>query len=114
MIALLAMPVVWLAGTPDYLPAWLVHLSDAAGWLALLLAAAAAAWYLARVLPGKVFHVAAGGLLGIGVLTACHVGRFNQAPGTNDWLAYHTLTVAWASAALLVLGLARLIVALST
>ena len=81
-------------------------LADAPGWLALLLAAAAAAWYLGRVLPGNLIHVAAGLLLGIGVLMRCHVGQFNKAPGTDSWLAYHTLVAAWASAALLVLGVA--------
>ncbi len=106
-IVVLAMPVASLVGTPAYLPAWLAQLSDAPGWLALLLAAAAAAWYVGRVLPSNLIHVLSGLALGIGVLVACHAGRVNSDPGTNNWLAYHVLTTAWASAALLVLGIAR-------
>ncbi len=52
-------------------PAW----PTSPGWLALLLVAAAAAWYLGQVSRAKLLHVVGGLTAGIGVLAACHAGR---------------------------------------
>ena len=106
MIAMLALPVAWLVERPTYLPDWLARMADAPGWLALLLSAAAAAWYLGQVSRGNLMHVVGGLAAGIGVLAACHAGRDNSVAGR--WLAYHTLTTAWAAAAMAVLAIAWL------
>ncbi|MCE5268170.1 MAG: hypothetical protein LLG00_09825 [Planctomycetaceae bacterium] len=107
MIAVLAMPVAWLVGTPEYLPDWLARLSDVPGWLALLASTAAAAWYSGRALRGNLLHVVSCLILGAGVLIACHVGQGDGSQVANHWHAYHTLMTAWATAALIVLGLGR-------
>lgn len=44
--ALLILPVAWLLHTPDHLPRWMNELAAPQGWIGLLLAAAAAAWYV--------------------------------------------------------------------
>ncbi len=106
VIALLALPVAWLVRWPTHLPAWLARMADVPGWLALLLSAAAVAWYLGRVSCGKLTHVIGGLVAGIGVLAACHAGRDDSA--VDRWLAYHTLTTAWAAGALAVLAIAWL------
>jgi hypothetical protein len=103
MIAVLAMPVVSLMGQPAYLPSWLAGVADAPGWLAILLSAAAAAWYLGEVSRTKLLHVVAGLATGVGVLITCHLGR-DHSPSAA-WLAYHTLTTAWAAAAFVVLAI---------
>ena len=100
---LLLVPVVRLLQTPACLPTWMGELADAPGWMALLLAAAAAAWYLWHTLPGAMPHVLGGALLGAGVLAACSVTRIGP-PNFADWLEYHVLTTAWAAAAMSVLG----------
>ena len=80
-IAVLAMPVAWLVGTPAYLPAWLVQPGRRPR-----LARAAADRRGRRVVsrPGLAGQRdprrSAALLLGIGVLVACHVGRFNRPP----------------------------------
>ena len=51
-------------------------------------------------------HVLGGLTTGIGVLAACHAGHDVSAAG--GWLAYHTLTTAWAAGALAVLAIAWL------
>jgi hypothetical protein len=68
----------------------------------LLLSAAAAAWYLRQIMPGKLMHVLGPLTLGAGVLAACNAGRW-QVPGSLLRIEYWTLTVAWAAAGLLVL-----------
>jgi hypothetical protein len=100
---LLLTPVVRLLQAPAYLPPWMGELADAAGWTALLLCAAAAAWYLWQTLPGNLSHVLGGVLLEIGVLVACEMTHFNS-PQLAAWLEYHMLAMAWAAAALCVLG----------
>ena len=99
-LIVLIVPVVWLVRTPVYLPQWMAGLAEPAGWLALLLAAAAAAWYLHQTLPGHLPHVLGGLLLGAGVLCACHTVRL-----LDGWLAYQTLVTAWAAAGLILLGI---------
>ncbi|MFZ1933529.1 MAG: hypothetical protein WCB27_16400 [Thermoguttaceae bacterium] len=105
-IVVLALPVVSLAQRPTHLPVWLADLAAAPGWLALLLSAAAVAWYLGQVSRAKLLHVVAGLAAGIGVLIACHIGHNQSAPAA--WLAYHTLTTAWAAAAFAVLAIGRI------
>ncbi len=48
-------------------------------------------------------HVVGGLAVGMGVLTACQIGRDQSAAA--DWHAYHTLTTAWAAAAFAVLAI---------
>ena len=83
MIAVLALPVASLAVQPMHLPAWLADIAGAPGWLALLLSTAAVAWYLGQVSRGKLMHVVGGLAAGVGVLTACQLGR-NQSAAA-DW-----------------------------
>jgi hypothetical protein len=108
---LLILPVVWLILQPADLPGWMTRLmaqmAEVPGWLGLLLAAAAAAWYLRQVLPGNLLHVLGGLALGAGVLLACHADQLSHRFGWlawDAWLQYHVLTIAWALAGLLVLG----------
>jgi hypothetical protein len=103
LIAVLALPVISLVGEPMHLPDWLAGIANASGWLALLFTAAAVAWYLGQVSRAKLLHVVAGLASGTGVLIACHVGRGQSAAAA--WLAYHTLTTAWAAAAFVVLAI---------
>ncbi len=103
-VALLLTLVARLLRTPSCLPPQFGEIGDAWGWAALLLCAAAAAWYLWRTMPEQLPHVLGGLLLGIGVLVACNTAHINT-PTARDWLEYHVLTMAWASAALVLLGI---------
>jgi len=104
-VLLLIVPVVWLLGQPSYLPDWMHRLADAPGWLGLLLAAAAAGWYLFQAFPGNLVHMLAGLGLGAGVLVACQSGRIADPPAWNAWCEYHVLITAWTAVAFLVLGI---------
>ncbi|MFZ5831834.1 MAG: hypothetical protein ACOY3P_17235 [Planctomycetota bacterium] len=103
MIAVLVVPVVWLACWPAYVPESLSRVAGLPGWLALAATAAAVAWYLRQIAPGALMHVAGGLIAGVGVLLACLIGRNDPAPG--GWHAYHTLTIAWASGTLALVAL---------
>ena len=69
--AILVLPVYSLLVHPQGLPQWMHDFSDPPGWLALLLCAAAAAWYLYQTRAGSLLHVLGGVTLGAGVLIAC-------------------------------------------
>ena len=71
-------PVGSLLMDPQGLPVWMHDFADPAGWLSLLLPAAAAAWYLERTVPGKLIHVLGGLGLGAGVLVACQADTFGS------------------------------------
>jgi hypothetical protein len=89
---LLLVPLVRLFVEPgSTLPPPLVEMGYGGGWVALLLAAAAAFWHLDRVLPRWRIHVL--GLLGVeaGILVACFAGPWD----TGNWLSFHVLTGAW-------------------
>jgi hypothetical protein len=98
-LVLLLLPVVWLVHTPGWLPAWMAELAAPAGWIGLLLTAAASAWYVRHAIPGNLLHVLAGTLLGLGTLAAC-----SAAPLDQPFRAYHVLLVGWAIAAMAVLS----------
>lgn len=110
-VVILVVPALWLTLSPGHLPGWITRpmaqVSDLPGWLGLLLAAAAAAWYLRQVLPGNLLHVLGGLGLGAGVLAACSTTDLGDRGG-SAWLPYHTLTTAWAAVGLSLLGLALL------
>lgn len=97
-----------VAETPGRLPAWLGQAGEPAGWLALLLIAASAAWYLCRSSPRALTHVVACLGLGGGILAACACARWNLGTALGDWLAYHMLEATWAAVAFAVLGLGLL------
>jgi len=101
---LVLLPVVRLGLVPSHLPGWAAQLSEPAGWIALVLAAMAAAWYLRQVAPHQLFHVLGGLGVGIGVLVACSAANLTQAAPRFDWLEYHLLTTCWAAAGLVILG----------
>lgn len=104
-IVLLVAPVVWLVHTPGSLPEAMARLAEAPGWLALLLAVAAAGWYLWRTLPGELLHVVVGLGLGAGVLAACRAGQLGGRAADVPWAEYHTLCIAWTLVGLVVLAL---------
>ncbi len=103
-IALLAAPVVRLVKTPAYLPPQFGTIADGWGWVALVLTAAAAGWYLGQTMPERLPHLLGGLLSGVGVLAACDMTHFNP-PAIAVWLEYHVLTASWAAAALVLLGI---------
>jgi len=103
-IVVLMVPVIWLLGQPQYMEKWMVDLAQGPGWIALLLATAAAAWYMRQTLPGNLVHVLAGLGLGAGVLIACHTGNFTK-PWDGRWLEYNTLIAAWTAVAGILLAL---------
>jgi len=107
-IFIIAMPVGWLLLYPSHLPGWMTELSTAAGWIGMLLCAAAAGWYTHRAVPGNYLHVLGGLGLGCGVLAACYTANFCPPTVWNDWLQYHTLTTAWAALATLLVGVGYL------
>ncbi len=107
--AVLLIPVVvGVVQSPDPLPAWTTQLASPAGWLALVLAMGAAAWYLLEISPQDVFHAAGGLALGGGVLAMCLAARWTAAAGSGDWLPYHVLMSAWAAGGLILFALGRL------
>ena len=73
--------------------------------MGLVLTATVAAWYLRQTLPAGLLHVLGGLALVAGVLAACNAASLDQHPG-GSWIAYHTLTTAWAAAGLVVLAAA--------
>jgi len=93
---------------PAALPAWASQLAEPPGWIALVLAAAAAAWYLRQVSPEILFHTVGGLGLGIGVLVTCSTADGSGRLALDDWLSYHVLFTSWAAAGLAVLGLGML------
>ncbi len=126
-IVLLALTVFQLVQAPANLPAWSAGLASLPGWIGLLSAAVAAGWYVRTwkkttsllhrgTVPfssdenwdSPLLHVLVCLLLGVGVLAACHAGRLEMPAAGVSWLAYHVLTIAWASAAVVSLGLVML------
>jgi hypothetical protein len=70
-----------------------------AGWLALLLASAAAWWHAARHAPRRRLHALALAALLAGVLAGCLAQRWDVLwPGL--WLSFHVLSACWALLAL--------------
>jgi hypothetical protein len=99
-VALVIPAAVAIVASSQSPPDWLADLAAPAGWLALLLAAGAAAWYLRQVSPQDLFHVLGGVALGIGVLAAC--ASAHGSPGLLSklnvpWLPYHVLMTALAA-----------------
>jgi hypothetical protein len=95
--AVLLVPAVFeLLVTPQGLPLWMTEYGNMAGWLGLLLTAAAAGWYLRQTLPGNMVHALGGLLLGAGVLAACAISNTTFAATIlQEWRAYHMLMGAW-------------------
>lgn len=98
----------WIVLHPEYVGSALADLAAPPGWLALLLAGAAAGWYLRQIAPSGLLHVAVGVGLGAGVLLAAwagaHAPKLSVAGWVAPWLGYHVLMVAWNGLAGLVLG----------
>jgi hypothetical protein len=105
-LLLAVQPVAWLMYTPSGLPQWMDGLATPQGWIGLLLAAAAAAWYLRQTRAGSLLHVLGGLAIGAGVLSACRVAAICRPTATDAWVAYHVLTTAWAAAGLTVFAIA--------
>lgn len=98
--AMLAPPMSQLIWDPSELPVWAAQLAAPPGWIAVLLAAAAAGWYLRQVSPGDLMHVVGGLGLALGVLVTCATAGFSA-----KWASIHVLMTSWATVDLLVLGL---------
>jgi hypothetical protein len=101
--AILVLPVYALLVQPQGLPQWMHDFSDPPGWLALLLCAAAAGWYLYQTRAGSLLHVLGGVASGAGVLIACTVSA-GDTGGNGQWQEYHLLFTTWTGAAFLLLG----------
>lgn len=98
--AMLVPPLGELVWDPRWLPDWAGQLAAPPGWVAVLLAAAAAGWYLRQVSPRDLMHVVAGLGLALGVLASCSTGD----DPANTWRALHVLMASWAAVDLVVLG----------
>jgi hypothetical protein len=96
---LLGLPLVLLAVYPPLAPD-LAQVGEAGGWLALILAFAAALWFADQVLPRNRVHILVLFGLALGVLAACALGPLD--PG--NWLSFHALTVTWCLTGLLTLA----------
>ena len=106
-VVLLAVPIARLIGTPQALSPWMHELAAGQGWVALLLTAAVAAWFLWQTRRENLLHVLGGVALGCGVLVACGVESHDRTLlAHRGWISYHTLTTAWATAALLFFAIA--------
>ncbi len=103
-VALLVPPVLSMWWEPQSVLTWRAWIAEPAGWLALLLTAAAAAWYLWQTGPEKLGHVLAGAGLGVGALAACLMERVGGATALDAWKAYHVLEGAWVLVGFVVLG----------
>jgi len=109
-VLLLGLAGVYLVAMPGWAPRALVPLGEGGGWLAFLLPAAAALWYAARAsMPRQFASVGVCGLL-LGILAACTASTWDT---TGQWLAFHTLTVSWATLGLATLGLGLVALVLS-
>ncbi|MFH1267196.1 MAG: hypothetical protein ABIK89_15820, partial [Planctomycetota bacterium] len=104
---LVAVPVARLLEMPASLPGWAAQLAEPPGWIALGLAAGAAAWYLRQVAPRSLFHAVGGLGLALGVLITCSTAGAGPRFAPADWLSYHVLFTSWAA-----VGLAALAVGL--
>jgi len=102
---LLIPPVVRLVHVPAMLPDWAVQVGQAQGWIAVVLTAAAAAWYLRQVAPGELFHVVGCLGVGLGVLLACTAPTWTLDGLPDTWLEYHVLMTSWAVVGLVALAL---------
>jgi hypothetical protein len=99
--ALLLPPLVCMALSPGSpLAPELVPVGNVWGWLALLLAAAAAFWYAGAAVPHVLPHVAGALGLAAGVLVAISANGWNQ----NEWLSYHVLMTGWTLTGAAILG----------
>src|SRR5262249_4089151 len=98
--ALFAVPAVLLVLRPGHLDALIIKAGQPASWVALLLAAVGAGWYLRRATGRLSLHVVAALGLALGLLSGCAAGIWEP----RGWAAYHTLTVAWTLAAAVLLA----------
>jgi len=94
-----------IVARPEAFPSWIGELAKPSGWLALGLAAAAAAWYLRQVAPQKLFHAVAGLGLGVGVLVMSAAPAWKVLASHDDWPAYHVLMSSWAVMGLVALAI---------
>jgi hypothetical protein len=98
--ALVAMYTLWMVGPQD-LAEDFSPFARAPGWIALLLAAAAAAWYLFQVAPGRMFHAVGGFVLALAALGSCAAMPLT---GSYPFLHVRIFADGLALAALLVLA----------
>ncbi len=67
------------------------RVGDGGGWLALVLATAAALIYMGRSLPSGRLPIITLTALAACILAACFAGRWD----TGDWLSFHVLLTGW-------------------
>jgi hypothetical protein len=91
-VILLLSPAVLLLLRPAEVSPAVQEVGSRTAWGVFLLALLPALWYLYGVLQRGAAYVLPGIALTAGVLVACTVARWDH----RDWLAYQTLTVAWA------------------
>ena len=90
--ALLCLPLLSIQIHPGMPPvSFFAEIGSPAGWLALLLSAAAAFWHVAVSMPRGRLHVLAIAGLSVGVLAACTVSPWD----TGNWRSFHVLLLSW-------------------
>jgi hypothetical protein len=95
-VLMLALPLPRLLLHPaDFPTEGILAIGQGLGWFALGFAALAAVGYSRRQVPQLQKHVLSGAAVAAGVLAACTLAGWDQ----GNWLAYHTLMLAWTLAA---------------
>ena len=97
-VLLLGVPVATFIATPGTVDRWVLALGQTQGWVALLLAAAAALWYVVQVSPRQLPQAVTLFGLAAGALLACRAVAWDSSylsRGPGDWMAYHVLLVSW-------------------
>ncbi len=103
---LLSWPLVEVWSSPGTKPdPFFADVGSPVGWLALLLTAATAFWYLAVNWPRVRIHVLGIVGLSVGVLAACTASPWD----TGNWRSFHVLEIAWS-----MLGLAATVAGVVT
>jgi len=95
ILVLLGLPRLLIAPANRHVVDLLDPLGNVGGWLAFTVALLVVLVYARRFRTAWEPHVWGGAMLGLGIFAACVSARWDH----ENWLAYHTLMIAWTLAA---------------